>query len=987
MRTTWTAALGAVVWLMVLPRAAEAQTGAAQMSGVVRDTTGGILPGVTVEASSPALIEKVRSVITDDAGQYRILDLRPGVYTVTFTLPGFSVVRRDGIELTTNFTATVNADLRVGDVSETITVSASSPVVDVQNVVQQRTLTRDVLDAIPTGKYYQNYAVLTPGIIFKPNVTNSNADVGGMLGNVSAQTLVHGSYGSDQQILLDGMNVTTIHSNSVSTFNPTDGSLEEVNFMIGANPAEAEVGGVRINLVPKEGGNVFKGTANYQYTSPKLQTDNVDDELTRAGLVAPNKLVRQWDVGATLGGPVKRDRVWFFGGYRYFPNDRTVGGIFYAKDPKAFIYQPDTSRPGIQDSIMWDANSRVTIQAAPKHKIAAFFDYNYSCDCHRYIAATRAPEASLYLEFRNRIAQFSWSSPTTNRLLLEAGASVFWWDDTRPGQPEAAEIPIVEQSRNLLYRSRSESNSNSPGYNRTYRASVSYIAGPHSLKAGTTVQSQHILTDILPVIGDVQYRVLNGIPNQVTYSASPYTSIDHYGPNIGIFAQDQWIVGRLTVNPGLRVDWLRTSYPAISLPATRWMVARSFEGAEVSDWKDVSPRLSTSYDVFGDGKTAIKVSLNRYVVQSGRETISSVNPVLASNNTTTRTWNDGNGDRVVQGDPLNPEPNGELGPQANRNFGRTVLTFHGDPTSDFGFQIRPYNWEVSTGVHDVLPPLVRKLQRHRQPRDDFSRLRPVLRHGAERRASAGRGRLPDLRTLRCHARQVRPRRQLAVEGRGLRRTAGELQRCGRDDERAAAQRHHPAGRDEHGQDNVGQLRRRHPAEHQLHELAERRQLLRQLARRVPGWRLLPYRDQVAHPGEVRRIVSTAPWRTGERDLSERARRAALRQLRRVQRARAAVARAQSLAGRERVGDAEYPRARHRLPRSLPADRPAGDERVQGGRDTGPRDDRSLQRAQCEHRDHGEPDVFGRRLPVAGTAGHHGGPAGQIRRADGLLRRT
>ena len=136
---------------MLQPGAAWAQslvTGS--IAGVVKDTTGAVLPGVTVEAASPALIEKVRTVVTDAQGQYKIIDLRPGVYTVTFTLAGFSTVKREGIELTVNFTAPVNADMRVGALEETVTVSGASPVVDVQSVVQQKVITNEVVAAIPS---------------------------------------------------------------------------------------------------------------------------------------------------------------------------------------------------------------------------------------------------------------------------------------------------------------------------------------------------------------------------------------------------------------------------------------------------------------------------------------------------------------------------------------------------------------------------------------------------------------------------------------------------------------------------------------------------------------------------------------------------------------------------------------------------------------------------------------------------------------------
>ena len=154
------ARLGLIVLFFMMPTSAWAQTGSGIIAGGVRDATGAVLPGVTVEASSPALIEKVRSVVTDGEGQYKIVELRPGTYTVTFTLTGFNTVRREGIEITTGFTASVNAELKVGEVSVTIDVSGQSPVVDVQNSRQQVIVSREVADTVPTGKQYQNMAAL-----------------------------------------------------------------------------------------------------------------------------------------------------------------------------------------------------------------------------------------------------------------------------------------------------------------------------------------------------------------------------------------------------------------------------------------------------------------------------------------------------------------------------------------------------------------------------------------------------------------------------------------------------------------------------------------------------------------------------------------------------------------------------------------------------------------------------------------------------------
>src|SRR5688572_12983662 len=165
------AKVGVFAWVLSLPVLAHAQ---ASITGVVRDTSGAVLPGVTVEAASPALIERVRSSTTDSTGQFRIVDLQPGSYTVTFTLTGFNVVKREAIELTGSFTALVNAEMPLGSLEETITVTGESPIVDVQSTRRQQVLERDVISAIPTGRNYYGLAVLVPGI------TTATNDVGGI---------------------------------------------------------------------------------------------------------------------------------------------------------------------------------------------------------------------------------------------------------------------------------------------------------------------------------------------------------------------------------------------------------------------------------------------------------------------------------------------------------------------------------------------------------------------------------------------------------------------------------------------------------------------------------------------------------------------------------------------------------------------------------------------------------------------------------------
>src|SRR3954453_10756151 len=177
---------------VLLPAAAFGQ---ASIAGVVRDTSGAVMPGVTVEASSPALIEKVRSAVTDGSGQYKIVNLRPGLYTVTFTLPGFSSVRREGIELTGDFTATINAELKVGSLEETITVSGAAPLVDVQSVTKQTVFTREILDVLPAARSIQGAAVLIPGV----TTPGAARDVGGTTRLQQPGTTFRGTGGNIQR--------------------------------------------------------------------------------------------------------------------------------------------------------------------------------------------------------------------------------------------------------------------------------------------------------------------------------------------------------------------------------------------------------------------------------------------------------------------------------------------------------------------------------------------------------------------------------------------------------------------------------------------------------------------------------------------------------------------------------------------------------------------------------------------------------------------
>ena len=268
----------------------------------------------------------------------------------------------------------------------------------------------------------------------------------------------------------------------------------------------------------------------------------------------------------------------------------------------------------------------------------------------------------------------------------------------------------------------------------------------------------------------------------------------------GVYVQDQMSLNKWTINAGLRFDYLKSSYPDFDVDPRRYVpVAEHFEGADVLNWKDLSPRLAVSYDLFGTGKTALKAAASRYVMQERlTQSTALVVPTRASVSQISRAWTDANRDYVVNGDPLNPAANGELGASPNANFGKQITNFRLDPDWANGFGTRPYNWEFMGARADgagveylaagrLLPQGLRQLHRDRQSAGVSCGLRSVLHHGADGCAPPGWRRQSDVRPLRPEPEQGRARGYDSDELVELRQAAGALQRRGRDDQRTSAQ--------------------------------------------------------------------------------------------------------------------------------------------------------------------------------------------------------
>ena len=730
-----TAMLITLLSLVVLPCSTGAQTVGGSIAGVVRDSSGAVLPGVTVEAASPALIEKVRTAVSDAAGNYRIPELRPGEYTVTFTLPGFSVVKREGLELTTGFTATVNADMRVGGLEETITVAGASPVVDIQNVRQQTTFSRDLLDTLPTNRSVAGFATLTLGAqLNSPTQQNvgGNQSEAASAGGFS----IHGGRSDDQKLTQDGMVATDASFAGQSNRNAINQvAVQEMIFQTGGGGAESETGGVQINVVPREGGNTFSTYFKMDGATPSMQTDNLSDELRARGLKKVPSIKKIYDVGGAFGGPIKRDSVWFFTSSRIWGSQNYAPGNYFNKTQSKYIgapnsgvalYTPDLDRPAYSNGYLRDIiNVRVTWKATEKSKFNFAGNVQKHCDCFRGVDGLLAPEAvQQRLYGPASVSQESWSYPASNNLLFEAGNTVaFYVSETgrAPGILET-DIPITEQSTGYSWGAAQSASTNyAHKYKKFGQANQrfisSYLTGSHTLKAGLTTQegwnfdrteSNYLVTPYGKA--QVAYRFNNGVPNRIT----EYTELEGWirlKMNLGAFIQDQWTFKRMTLNGGLRYSYFNAYTPATTLKATMFTAPLDAPAVKnIPNWSDFTPRMGVAYDVAGNGKTAVKASLGRYVAYEGLTGIPRANgPTRRIAASATRTWTDTNGNfypDCLLTNPLaqnNSATGGDVcGQISNLNLGKPI------PTTTYADDVlhdnRGSNWQGAVSVQQELVP-------------------------------------------------------------------------------------------------------------------------------------------------------------------------------------------------------------------------------------------------------------------------------------------
>ena len=687
--------------LLLLPALAHAQS---SFTGIVKDTSGAVLPGVSVEAASPVLIEKTRSVITDESGGYRLVDLRPGTYSLTFSLEGFSSVKREAVDLPANFTMTINSELKVGSLEETLTVTGAAPTVDVQSTTKSQVLNREALDAIPTGRTIQGMGQLITG------VSLNIPDVGGSRAMQQTYMSTHGLGASQTTVQVDGLMVNGLDGDgAVQNYFNSSMSQEMVYTTSGA-AADVSGGGVRLNMIPRDGGNILNGSLFMGFQDKSFQSSNLTDALKLRGVKTPDGIQKLSNIEGSVGGPIRKDKVWFFGSARTFhlntlPADALVGIAGTGTPTSAPL---PSSEPGVDKQSINSFQARIVWQVNQKTKLSVYND-----------RLLKNRGSAMVAGFDPATAAQPWNSPiyttgsvkvtstVTSKLLVEGGFSTNYERYNIIMEPGIqAQRGTADWYNNINKQDSALGTQWGAAVNTSgqypdrfaFAGSASYVTGAHNIKVGVQ-DTWGRYRRTREANGDIRAIFNNGTAFQAQLLNTPLDWHDNLHADLGLYAQDSWTLKRLTVNYGGRWEYFSHGRPEESSPAGRWTAARTFPALDMPTWKSFSPRGGLVFDVFGNQKTAVKASFGKYMQAGSTGFSESYNPLALT--AATVTWSDLNKDGVPQGELgcVYLTPGCELNlAQLPNGFGVASLA-NVDPKMK-----RMYNIETAISVqHEIIP--------------------------------------------------------------------------------------------------------------------------------------------------------------------------------------------------------------------------------------------------------------------------------------------
>jgi hypothetical protein len=657
-----------VLLVLLGSSALAAAQGVGAIGGTVVDSSGAILPGATVALLNPGLIGGTQTTVTDERGAYLFTRLVPGRYNVRAELSGFRPMVQEGIIVNADATARADLRLELGNVQESITVSGQSPLLDTTSALNQTVMERQVLDVLPGTNDLWGVARLVPSI------TMNKYDVGGSESFQQSKISVHGSNpDGESQYQIDGMNIDAAvgaTGNVTMYYDPF--MFEEINYQTSNGSAETARGGIVYNMITKTGTNVLRGAYMFNGSNQHLQSDNISD-AQRADLLAQippkalaanpdltpaSKILKIFDTGATFSGPVLRDRLWWSASTKFVGLDQLRLGS----------YNPDGTQ-FVDDNFMATVSGKGSWAINPHNQLHFTHIYN---DKRRYHYAGNATvgfyesSATWNQTLETNLDQARWTSSLSGRLLLDVSGSFSRTLQDLPPQDAvgAGTIPgldLTTQTTLAAMAVYTEAH-----YNRgVFHGGLSYVAGTHNLKLGyqwDLGQSQGYNYSLSNYPSGFVAVFQNSVPSAVRAYNTPTWSLQRMLEH-GLFVQDKWTPShKLTINAGARLDRQTSWQPEACQPQTIFISGQCFAAIDnTPDWLDIAPRFAAIYDVFGDGRTAIKFGANRYMLGIGSGTIDLVNPIRTTFDT--RSWTDRNKDGVPQAD--------EVGPSTGFNLGTT----------------------------------------------------------------------------------------------------------------------------------------------------------------------------------------------------------------------------------------------------------------------------------------------------------------------------
>jgi len=645
------ATLAALVFCITIPLAAQEQTGS--LDGKVVDASGGVLPGVTVTIAGPTILGGSRSTATTESGSYRLTNVPVGTYRVTFELAGFSTKAYEGIRIQADTTYTLNAELVISALEETVTVSGQSPIIETAATDVGFTFTPEIMNTIPNARDPWAMVSQAPGLVTSSAV-GTGVNVGG---TQTGNQLLFRGHGADPRqniYILNGANVSDTQGTGTSQFYFDVDSFDEMQIEINSHSAEVQTSGILLNIVPKSGTDTLRGSGSLYYGDDNLQWNNVDDNLRSRGVQRASNLREYFDTGFDVGGPIVRDKLWFWGAFRWQEVESFVTGT----------RNPDGTFP-IDRTYLWYPSAKINWQPHRQHNFSAYFNMAQKKRFKRGLSALRPVETTWDQQGAPIARLFTFRDDWTPSSNLLVSFKVNYMDqgfelEAQQGVDTATTPARLDLATGIW----SDAPPNELGIGKDLRsvsATANYfvdewLGGEHDLKFGFEVARYRSFGNFNGTSAQTTYpadhrlHFFNGVPLEVILFASGAPSVTN--PARSAFAQDSWeVVGRLRLNLGVRWDWQANSLNEVTAPKSMFFEPVKQEGTgNLVVWNTLAPRLGVVYDVTGKANTLLKGSYSRYYWMLFAD--KGARASTAGDRSSRYRWNDLNGDRRFTIDEL-----------------------------------------------------------------------------------------------------------------------------------------------------------------------------------------------------------------------------------------------------------------------------------------------------------------------------------------------